>query len=154
MASTGWPEIRKQFASNTPVKVISVLLLVQVVLFYAAWLKEDIPALFAGIVPASVTEVGLPTNPVHVMDMAVALPAITLSAIWLWRKRPLGYGLTAVLLTNLIFQGINVAFILAGSGLTVVFGFLAIFDLALLVGHLSCMKHAFEPTLQLALVHP
>ena len=105
MASTDWVEIKKQFASNTPVKVISILLLTQVVLFYAAWLKEDIPALFAGIVPASVTEVGLPTNPVHVMDMAAALPAITLAAIWLCPKRPLGYGLTAVLLANLIFRG-------------------------------------------------
>jgi len=154
MASTDWSEIRKQFTSNTPVKVISILLLVQVLLFYAAWLKEDIPALFAGIVPVSVTEVGLPTNPVHVMDMAVALPAITLAAIWLWRKRPLGYGLTAVLLTNLIFQSVNVAFLLAGSGLTLVFGLLAILDLALLVWHLSHMKPAVVLKVGQATVQP
>jgi hypothetical protein len=148
MASTNWNVIKRQFVSNTPVKVISVLLLAQVFLFYAAWLKEDIPALFAGAVPASVTEVALPTNPVHVLDMAIALPAITLAAIWLWRNRALGYGLTAVMLTNLIFQSVNVVFILAGTGLTFVFGFLAIIDLALLVWHLSCMHQTIQPSLQ------
>ena len=45
IATTDWREIRMRFATNTPVKLISVLLLIQVVLFYMTWLKEDLPAL-------------------------------------------------------------------------------------------------------------
>src|SRR5271165_2492660 len=75
MASTDWGEIKQQFLSDTPVKIVSVLLLIQVVLFYLTWLKEDIPAFLSGTIPATVLESGLATNPVHVLDMAALLPA-------------------------------------------------------------------------------
>lgn len=153
MVTTDWGEIRTQFAPQTPVKLISVLLVIQVVLFYITWLQEDIPAILSGTIPATVIESGLATNPVHVLDMAVMLPAIALSAIWLWRRQPLGYGLAAVMLTNVIFQCVSIATIMlfsARAGLTasaeliIVFAVLASIDLALLVWHLSHMKPLVE----------
>jgi hypothetical protein len=149
MAATDWREIRNRFATNTPVKIVSVLLLIQVVLFYLTWLKEDVPALLSGTIPATVVESGLATNPVHVLDMAVLLPAIAMSAILLWRKQTLGYGLAAVVLTNVILQCVGIAGIMifslraglpAGTELIIVFAVLAAVDLALLVWHLSHMK--------------
>jgi len=45
------------------------------------WLSELIPALLAGTVPASITEAGLWVNPIHVIDLAIVLPAFILSGI-------------------------------------------------------------------------
>jgi hypothetical protein len=163
MATNDWGEIRRQFAPQTPVKLVSVLLLIQVVLFYITWLQEDIPAILAGIIPATVIESGLASNPVHVLDMAVMLPAIALSAIWLWRRQPLGYGLVAVMLTNVIFQCMSIATIMifsARAGLTasteliIVFVVLAAIDFALLVWHLSHMKPSVEVKVEQTILQP
>lgn len=163
IATANWGEIKQQFSTSTPVKIVSVLLLIQVALFYLTWLKEDIPALLAGTIPATVLESGLPANPVHVIDMAVLLPAIALSAIGLWRRQTLGYGLAAVVLTNVIFQGVGIAVIMvfslraglpAGGELIIIFAVLATLDLALLIWHLSCMQPTIQPSLQPAIVRP
>jgi hypothetical protein len=163
MATTEWGDIRTQFAPNTPVKIVSVLLLIQVVLFYLTWLKEDIPAILSGTIPATVIESGLASNPVHVLDMAAMLPAIALSAIWLWRRRTLGFGLVVVMLTNIIFQCVSIATIMifsaraglaAGTELIIVFAILAVIDLALLVWHLSHMKPSEVLSLGRAVIEP
>lgn len=70
---------------------LSILLLVLAVAFYALWLSEDIPSLLNGTVPASVTTAGLLVNPVHVLDMALYLPAFIITGISLWRDKALGY---------------------------------------------------------------
>lgn len=163
MATTDWGKIRMKFATNTPVKFVCVFLLVQVVLFYLTWLKEDIPALLAGTIPASIAETGLPTNSVHILDMAAMLPAITISAVLLWRKRPLGYGLAALMLTNATFQGVSIAAIImfslraglpGSAGLIIIFGVMAVIDLALLAWHLSWMGTSVQSNFQQALVQP
>jgi len=163
MATTDWRAIRMRFATNTPVKLISVLLLIQVVLFYLTWLKEDVPALLSGTIPATVIESGLTTNPVHVLDMAALLPAIALSAIWLLRRQTLGYGLAAIVLTNVIFQCMGIAGIMifsiraglpAGGELVIVFAVLTIIDLALLVWHLSHMTPSVVLKVGQAIVQP
>jgi uncharacterized membrane protein (DUF485 family) len=43
--------------------------------FYFLWLSQDIPALLNGTVPSDVTQAGLLVNPIHVLDMALYLPA-------------------------------------------------------------------------------
>lgn len=49
------------------------------VLFAFLWLGELIPALISGIVPQSIVDAGLIVNPIHVMDLAVVLPAFILA---------------------------------------------------------------------------
>jgi hypothetical protein len=163
MATTDWGEIRAQFATQTPVKIVSLLLLIQVVLFYLTWLKEDIPAILSGTIPATVVESDLATNPVHVLDMAAMLPGIALSAIWLWRRQTLGYGLVAVTLTNVIFQCVSIVTIMifsaraglpAAAELIIVFAVLAAIDLTLLLWHLSHMRPSVVLKLGQALVQP
>jgi hypothetical protein len=154
MATTDWVEIREHFAANTPVKVVSLLMLAQVVLFYMAWLKEDIPALLAGTIPTSVIENGTPTNSIHVLDMAMLLPAIALSAIWLWRKQTLGFGMAGIMLTNMIFQMVNIigvmlfylsAGIVNDPSSISMFVIIGVVNLALLSWHLARMN-ASAPT--------
>lgn len=105
------------FAANTKARLVSVLLLLVAILFYLQWLGEDIPALLAGKVPQSVMEAGLLTNPVHVLDLGLYLPAMIITAILLWRRKLLGY-LTAIpLLVFSILTGIGILAIFIVMGI-------------------------------------
>jgi hypothetical protein len=57
-------------------KLTGYFLILQATLFYITWLADILPAVFNGSVPADVAEAGLMTNPVHVIDLAIALPLI------------------------------------------------------------------------------
>ncbi|HEV2237361.1 MAG TPA: hypothetical protein VGR57_11935 [Ktedonobacterales bacterium] len=98
------------FASLAITRTISGFLLLVALFFALQWLREDIPALLSGSVPASVKESGLLTNPVHVLDLSFVLPAMIITAILLWRRQPLG-ALFAVPL--LVFSFFTVLGILA-----------------------------------------
>jgi hypothetical protein len=59
------------------------------------WLWAVVPALVAGRVPDDLVKAGLLVNPVHVLDMAVFLPAMLLAGALLLRRRAMGYVLAA-----------------------------------------------------------
>lgn len=59
-------------------------------LFYFLWLSEIIPAQLHQVVPSSLDEAGLPTNPVHVLDLAIVLPFIFVTGIRLLMKKENG----------------------------------------------------------------
>jgi hypothetical protein len=100
--------LQASFAANTKARPVSVFLLVVAILFYLQWLSEDIPALVTGKTPQSVMENGLLTNPVHVLDMGLLLPAMIITAILLWRRKLLGYILAIPLLVFSILTGIGI----------------------------------------------
>lgn len=94
--------IKSSFTAKTPVRAVSVYLIVLGVLFYFMWLNEIVPALLANQVPLSVQEDGTPTNAVHVLDMAWILPAFGIAAFTLWRRQALGYVLAGTLLSYVV----------------------------------------------------
>lgn len=55
------------------------------------WLSEIVPALARGTDPPGLAETGLFTNPIHVLDLALALPALFTGGWLLWRRRAVGY---------------------------------------------------------------
>lgn len=59
-------------------------------LFGLLWLAEIMPALIDGTIPASMTEAGLIVNPVHVIDLALVLPAMIISGRWLQQGKRAG----------------------------------------------------------------
>jgi len=67
--------------------------------FYFLWLSEVIPALMTHTEPKSVVEAGLMTNPVHVLDLAILLPALLAGGVSLFRRGAMGYYLAPLLLT-------------------------------------------------------
>lgn len=89
-------------------RVVSVFFVVVVLLFALQWLGEDIPALVSGKIPHSVTESGLLTNPVHVLDLSLLLPAMFITAVLLWRRKLLGLLLAIPLLVFSILTSIGV----------------------------------------------
>jgi len=79
------------------------------VLFALLWLSEIIPALAAGTVPASITEAGLMVNPVHVLDLSLALPAMGVAGVWLLRRNPLGFIWAPIMMTFAVLMTLAIA---------------------------------------------
>lgn len=96
------------FAASAPRKTTATLLIVAAAVFALGWLGEDVPALVRGEPPASLAEVALPSNPVHVLDLAFALPALAMAGIALARRRPASLALGAAALAFVALQAFAV----------------------------------------------
>lgn len=93
------------FAATTTTRTVGVFFLVLGIVFSLLWFSEEIPALMTGKIPPSVTMANLPTNPVHILDLGLYLPAMIITAVLLWRRKPLGYLLAGPLLVFSILTG-------------------------------------------------
>lgn len=86
--------------------------------FALLWLSEDVPAIARGTAPASLDEVGLLTNPVHVLDLAIVLPLHLVAGVALWRGRPLGAWLAPLVLAFGVPMTLSIATLAAATGAT------------------------------------
>jgi hypothetical protein len=86
------------FSERAPVRLAGGFAALLGVMFYVLWLAEIVPSLINRSMPKSAQEAGLITNPVHVLDVGIVLPAFILGGLALWRRRPLGFWLTAMML--------------------------------------------------------
>jgi hypothetical protein len=107
-------DVRAWFEAGVPVRVAGGLLVAIALAFAFLWLSEIVPALVRGQAPASLAESGSATNPVHVLDLSILLPALALTGVLLWRRRASGYVLAPLLL------GFAVLLALAIAGMMVV----------------------------------
>lgn len=65
---------------GTPVRTFAGYTLATIgALFALLWLSEVVPATISGEVPQSVIDAGLWVNPIHVIDLAVVLPAFVIT---------------------------------------------------------------------------
>ena len=90
---------------------LGVLLVVLGLGFAGLWLSQDVQAIIEGTVPSSVTQAGLLTNPVHVLDLALYLPAIVMSGLSLLRDRTLGHVFCLPLLVFSVLEGLGILMI-------------------------------------------
>lgn len=102
-------DVHNWFGENVPTKSTGVFLLLIAALFYVLWLKDVIPAILKDTMPKAVSDTNLLVNPVHVLDLAIALPGLALTAVLLMKKRRLGYILAPVLLVFVIILAIALA---------------------------------------------
>jgi FtsH-binding integral membrane protein len=93
---------------NRKERVTAVFMLVVVTLFAIMWLADIVPALMDDSTPASVQDVGLPTNPVHVLDLAFFLPAVAFVGWALLQRHPLGYAAAPAMLVFLALTGLPI----------------------------------------------
>jgi hypothetical protein len=91
-------DVRAWFGAGAPVRATGTATALLGILFYALWLAEALPALAAGRMPQSALDAGLVTNPVHVLDLGIVLPAFVAGGTALLRRRALGYWLAPVML--------------------------------------------------------
>jgi len=96
-------------------RALSALLMTCAIAFGGLWLSEIVPALLAGSTPDSAIDAGLIVNPVHVLDLAFVLPAMIVTAVWLWRRQPLGLVAAVPLATFMMMMGAAIV----GMALTV-----------------------------------
>jgi len=101
-------DVRGWFTDRLPRKTAGAWLIGIGVLFSLLWLAEIVPALAHGGLPASVAEAGVPTNPVHVIDLSVVLPAHVAGGALLLGRRPLGYRLAPILLAFGVLMSLSI----------------------------------------------
>jgi hypothetical protein len=105
--------VKAAFGSRAPVRSTWIVLVVVAAMFYIQWLTEDVPAILEGTTPQSLLDAGLPTSPVHVLDMAVLLPAVLVTGVLLSKRRAWGFFLAPVLLTALILLAAGIVTLMA-----------------------------------------
>lgn len=81
-----------------PRRLAGALLIGPAIAFALLWLAAVVPALLRGGRPDGLDATGLLTNPVHVIDLSLALPAMLLAGLGMWRGRPFGLAVAPVLL--------------------------------------------------------
>ncbi len=107
-----------QTYSRAPRKTIAGIFAVLALATAAFDLRDDIAALLAGRVPQLVIAANHPVNMVDVLDVVFLLPALCITAILLFRRRPAGYVLAPVLLTLLAIMSMELVSILTLMGRT------------------------------------
>lgn len=140
--------VKSRFSPETPVRSTAVLLIVIGSLFYLLWLSEVVGAIVANQTPAATVEAGLATNPVHVLDMGILLPAAIAGGVLLLKRRPWGYLLAPAVLGALLFLsvGIVAAMLVLGSrgleapvGVTAAIAVLTVLELVTLLRFLRAV---------------
>ena len=139
--------LHASFSVTTKARLVSVFLLVLGIVFSLLWLREEIPALVAGTIPLSVTQANVPTNPVHILDLGLYLPAMLMTALLLWRRKLLGYLLAGPLLVfcSLMGTAILVIFlVMSSTGTPTSVGIEAFFAIILVVSLLLSVLYIRE----------
>ncbi|HZT05463.1 MAG TPA: hypothetical protein VFC51_00390 [Chloroflexota bacterium] len=92
-----------------PRRLVAGYLVVVASATFALWVRQDIQALVSGVTPAGVRAAGIPTDPVHVLDLAFFLPILWIAGVRLWQGKPTGYLLAGALLPMVVFVGTSAA---------------------------------------------
>jgi hypothetical protein len=93
---------------SAPRRTVGWFLIVVAALFCGLWLTGIVPALLSGQVPAAARDLGLPSSPVHVLDLAFYLPATFAAGVLLLRNRALGFVFAPALLGFLTLTGLPI----------------------------------------------
>jgi hypothetical protein len=96
------------FSPHAPTRLVAAALIGVAILTALLWLGQDVPALLTGAVPGDVAGAGLLTNPIHVLDLGLVLPAAVLTGVLLVRRRPWGFVLGAYFLVKFTTLGLAI----------------------------------------------
>ena len=144
----------KRFASRRAVTVVAWFLIVTAVLFGLLWLSEDVPALLAGSRPQSLVDMGLPTNPVHILDLGFFLPAVIATGVLLLKRTAFAYTVAPAMIVFLLLTGVPILVTpvvqtvrgeAAAWGVVPPIGVLTVISLAMLIWLLSTMRSPESP---------
>jgi hypothetical protein len=92
--------LSREFRAAAPVKFVAGLMLLIPLIMGGIELQRAVSFIFTGQVPSDIVQTGHPTGVVYATDLALLMPAIVLAAVLLWRRRPWGYVLSAVLMVK------------------------------------------------------
>ncbi len=138
------------FKEKPSVRVLGYYFILLGTAFYGLWIMQLLPAVLGRTVPVTVLDSGLPTNPVHVLDISVCLPFIILTGIQLLKRKSWTLLCTPAVLFFLTLMSLTIAGLilfmhykgLPGQWPVVtVMGLLVIFNLWQLTGYLRRLQH-------------
>ena len=141
--------VKEWFNNKAPVKLAGIYMISIAVIFYVLWLMQIIPANVNYNVPKEIADAGLFTNPVHVLDLSVCLPAIFITGILLLRHHWIGFLLAPAVLTFFILMDLSIGGLTiimkwrgleANDGIVVAMLLLALFSTYLLIALLRNRK--------------
>ncbi len=89
LMSLDWNVIANRF-SNIKTKPASIFLMIFAVALSFVWLSDILLALFTNVLPQELADIGIPVNPVHVLDLAFFLPAAAIVSVSLWKREKIG----------------------------------------------------------------
>jgi hypothetical protein len=91
-----------------PSKYAGYFLITTAVLFELLWLSMIVPSILENTTPDDLKELGLLTNPVHVLDLSVCLPGLFIIGILVVKGRPLGLSLAPAALTFCVLMDVTI----------------------------------------------
>jgi len=142
-------DMSEWFDEHVPRKSVSMYLFIIAGVFFFLWLSEIIPAIINQKIPNSIVEGGLLTNPVHVLDLAILLPALIITGVLLRKRNSIGYLLAPVMLCFCIYMAIAIAtmvFVMKIIGLktdilvAIIFGCITLVSIIFLQKYLKSLK--------------
>lgn len=99
---------RQHTGISVPEKATGIYFILIAVSFYGLWLTEILPATVLGTRPESLAVSGLPTNPVHVLDLAVCLPGLFFTGIGILQRRSWARRLIPTVLIFLLLMDLTI----------------------------------------------
>jgi hypothetical protein len=96
------------FRVRLPVRSLRVFLFITVWIFCFLWLREDVTAILLTVPSITLTDAGLFTNPIHVLDLAIFLPGFCIVAHLLKKDNGLGKLLVPCILFFSALMDINI----------------------------------------------
>ena len=94
------------FSIRTPVKWIGGFMIFFAVLLGTLWIMMSLSFVFTEVIPPSIAQTDHPTGVVFAADLSLLIPALFYSAVLLWKKRPWGYVLSAIVLVKASAYGL------------------------------------------------
>jgi hypothetical protein len=144
--------LEQHFEKKSLTRFVGIYFITIAVMFYFLWLAEIVPSIIQNTIPASVTDTGLFTNGVQVIDLAIILPAIFIAGIFLWKQISFGLVLAPVFLTFFVLMDITIAIlavVMKSKGvesdlnITLIMSILALVSLVILIWFLKSTKPVF-----------
>jgi len=141
--------VKEWFNNKAPVKLAGIYMITIAIIFYVLWLMQIVPANINNTVPKEISDTGLFTNPVHVLDLSVCLPTIFITGILLLRRHWFAFLLAPAVLTFFILMDGTIGGLMiimkwrgleANNAVVVVMLILALFSTYLLIALLRNRK--------------
>jgi hypothetical protein len=98
--------IAVKFSIKTPVKFISIYLLLITAMLFITEISMMIPFITSGTIPETIKQTGHPTGIVFALDFSIVIPISTMAAVLLWKRRSWGYVLSIIMLVKGFIYGL------------------------------------------------
>ncbi len=126
-------------------KYVVNFLVIVFIAMYGLWLSDAIPQSILGELPKNAIDIGFPTSPFHIIDLALLFPGFLISALLLSKKKAIGYFLAPSYLALLsifgfILEILSIYLMIMGIGLIediIIFGLIPLISIIVFIKFLK-----------------